>query len=163
MDAARRGLGLEPAGDVHRVAPQVERELPRADHPADGRPGMDADPQLQALAEHDVACRLLEHVEAQPDDSLRMVVARVVDPAHGHVGVADGLDLLHAAFGHELVEGGEELAQQVDDVVGAEAGGQGREADDVREEDRDRSVVVRDGQLTVPQPGRDRSAAACSG
>src|SRR5919109_2584735 len=48
LDAARDSLRLHAAGHVHRIAPDVVDELLEADHAADGRARVDADPDLQA-------------------------------------------------------------------------------------------------------------------
>ena len=47
VDPAGQAVRLEPAREVHRVAPDVVDELVDPDHAGDHRPGVDADPDLE--------------------------------------------------------------------------------------------------------------------
>ena len=47
-----------------------------------------------------------------------MVGTRLRRAGDGHVGVADGLDLLDPVFGGQLVEAAEQLVKEADDAVG---------------------------------------------
>jgi hypothetical protein len=73
-----------------------------------------------------------------------------------HVCVTDGLDLLAAIPARELVEGREDLVEDADDEIRIGLLGEWGEVGDVREQDRDRGVAIRDPARSALQSLRDR-------
>ena len=61
-----------------------------------------------------------------------------------HVGIANRLDLLDRITLGQEVEVHEEVVEETDDVSRLQAVRQGREVDDVSEQDRRRGELVRD-------------------
>ena len=67
------------------------------------------------------------------------------EAADGHVGVPDGLDLLHAALGDDGIEGVEAIVELAHEIGRRESGGELGEAFKVGEENGDAVVVPRLG------------------
>ena len=100
----------------------------------------------------------VDHREPEIDDASRVVIERLGESARGHVGIADGLDLFEAAFGHELVKAREESAEHPNHLVGWQTRGQRREPDDVGKEHGDGRILIGDRPLTGEETRGDRSA-----
>ena len=152
MDPVRLGGRFETGGHVDRVAPDVIGELRRADHPGDGRPAVEADPDLPLGSPS--CLDLLDHLEGRLGDR-RRVVGPAIETADDQVCVADRLDLLDAGPLADLVEAGEEHVELLDQVRWCEASGDPGEPDDVAEQDADRLVTIRDQRLAGRQPVDD--------
>ena len=107
LDAARRTLGLHPARDVHRVAPEVVQEPLPADDASDDRARVHPDSELEAEVPDGPAGRHRRgHVKGEAREDRGMVRARVGNAGRDHVGVADRLDLLEAVTLGQGVENG---------------------------------------------------------
>src|SRR5262245_22424216 len=72
-DATGRRHLLQSAGDVDRVAPQVERQSLAPDDTTDGGARVHPDAQLEWLPENLVACRLVQQCEAQSNHGGRLI------------------------------------------------------------------------------------------
>ena len=115
---------LEPAREVHRVAPDVVGELPFADHAGDDRSRRDPTPHPDRVSRrppHHPGSG--DDLERHPDGGVGMVRHRDGRARDGHVRVADRLDLLEAVPVGELVEPAEELVEGVGELLGRGAGG----------------------------------------
>ena len=73
------------------------------------------------------------------------------NPAGGHVGVSDRLDLLDPVAGGERIPAREHAVQQRHQIRRGQPVGQRREADDVREQHGDVRRSVRDDSLPLLQ------------
>ena len=146
LDAARHAVRLEAAGSVDGVAPQVVDELVAADDAGDHGTAVhaDADRQLDAetVAE---ACHGVLHRERHLRRRLGMVVSRLGEAGSDHVGVADGLDLLHPEPERERVEGAEDLVEQSHDPNRLRPRHERGEVHDVGEQDCDFEVFCLGG------------------
>ena len=100
------------------------------------------------------------HVEGHLRHGLGVVGSRLGQTGHDHVGITDGLDLLEAVALRQVVEGAEDLVEDIDDALGRRALGERREVDDIGEEDRDLLVGLGDAFLVALQPLGDRPRAA---
>src|SRR3954469_17961414 len=147
LDTARDALRLEPAGDVHGLAPDIEGELPVADHASDDRSGVDTDPELETGDPIALMFRSLDHRQSEIDDPFGVVGHRLRDASSRHVRVTDGLDLLQAPLCDELVEAREQTTEEIDYFVGRQARSQWRERDDVGEQHRHGRVCIGDRPL----------------
>ena len=145
--------GLEPAGDVDRVAPQVVDELGRADHAGHDRAAMQPDPDLPRVA--GVADGGL-HGEREVSRGPDVVTGRPGQPGGGHVRVADRLDLLDAERRAGRVEGREQRVERGHQLPDLEPRRDLGEPDEVAEDDRDVVVPVGDELLALPEPLDDR-------
>ena len=117
-------MGLHPAGDVDRVSPQVIDEPSHPDDAGDDRTRVDADAQTERMLFSAVDFRnAVEHVQSHLCDGLGMVGAGSRKAAHGHVGIAHGLDLFEAVSFGKLVEYREYLVQGSDQFRGGHPGG----------------------------------------
>ena len=127
-------MRFQARGQVHRLAPDVVGKLVGADHPGhDGAArDADADAQVDALRlrqlGHDAGQR-----QRQPGEAAAMVVLRAADSGHGHIAVADGLDLLHAMERREPVEFRDEAVEDLHRARRAERLRQRSEADEIGE------------------------------
>ena len=83
-----------------------------------------------------------------------VIVAPLRQAGHDHVGVADGLDLLEPELIGQPIEIGEQLVQHLDRSLRRESLGEGREVDNVREEDRCLVEVIGDHPLSGLQTVR---------
>ena len=144
-------------GQVDRVAPDVVDELLGPDHPGDHRPAVDSDPELHAEPR-----RRLDRLEArgQVEREVRHplgVVGRGIEQAtDDHVRVADGLDLLKFVLLHQVVEDGEHLVENRDQLVRRHRARHRGEPDDIREEQGHVVEPVGDERLAAAQPIGDR-------
>src|SRR5918994_5425051 len=110
VDAIRLAAVLEPRREVHRIAPDVVAEFLGPDHAGHHRPHGDADAQRQL----DVEARAglaggRAHLERHAGKPRGVVRRGLREARHRHIGVADGLDLLDAMLGGELVEAADEV------------------------------------------------------
>ena len=97
----------------------------------------------------------LEHARRQRRDALGVVGLRLGNAGGDHIGVADGLDLLHFQFGGEPVERGKDAAEKIDGAVGRQTLAQRRETDHVAEQDGRGGDAVGDGGLAVAHARHD--------
>ena len=96
------------------------------------------------------AATALEHARRERGDAVGVVGLRFGNPGSRHVGVADGLDLLHLEFRGQAIEGGEDFAEKVDGPVGRQCLAERGEPDDVAEQDRRLGDLVGDGGFAAP-------------
>src|SRR5438094_872061 len=156
VDPPRHAVRLHPARRVHRIAPDVEHELPQADDPADAGPAIHADPEVDA-----VLARRVELVEVGADTQghaghrLGVIRAPPRNSRDAHVVVADSADLLDAVLLREKVKTGEDPVEERNELLRVEPLGEHRGSDDVRVEHRRVLVRVGDRALTGLEPGRD--------
>ena len=163
QDGPRPGRRLEPRGRVDDVA----RDHPLADGAdGDGRlPADDACPGLEP-GESEVAAESghrRDQVEAGPDRPLRVVLVGDRGAPHGHDRVADELLDGPAVAGDDLATGREVALEKVPHLLGVATLGQGRERDEVDEEDRDMAPLGdrRARRLGDPVTARARRRAGC--
>src|SRR6185295_14265310 len=116
---------FEAAGDIDRVAPHVEGELPAADDAGHDRAGVQADAHLPAMAG---VLDDVEHLEAEVGGGRDGRWSRQIEPGDRHVRVADRLDLLDAEPNAGFVELCEQLVEVVDELGRSETTGDGCEA-----------------------------------
>ncbi|RLW01446.1 hypothetical protein DV515_00008045 [Chloebia gouldiae] len=123
LDAALDAGGVHPAGDVHRVPPDVIQQLGGADDP--GREGavVKADAEFKVKPQH-VVVEVIHHPHhffgkfkkglQVPVGMAAVLALRGVQPRRRHVGGPDGFDLLDAAvvgFAQQLIEVPDELVE----------------------------------------------------
>jgi hypothetical protein len=149
--------GFHATGGVDGVAPQVVAELVAADDPGHHWAGVDADARLERLAAGVGAPGHLHlHGQGQIGDRLGVVGPGLGQPAGGHVGIADGLDLLQPMAPGQLVEGREQLVQDLHHLLGAALLATPGEVDQVGEQHRDLGEAVGDHVLVLLEPSGDR-------
>ena len=139
-DRAGRGDRLEAAGGVHEVA--RDQALVRGADRDGGLAREDPGPQVQLQA--GVAAQVADvghQLQAGSHRAFGVVLLGDRRAPHGHHGVAD--ELLHgsAVALDRLAAGLEVAGQQLADGLGVAAGGEGREADEVGEEDADEASL----------------------
>src|SRR5476651_890561 len=97
LDAVGHAARFHAAGEVHGVTPQIVDVLAAADHACNHGAGIDADPELHddVILERMFA-RDVDHTDRHAHHALGVVLDRLGQAAHRHVGVAHGLDFLDA-------------------------------------------------------------------
>ena len=157
MDAARLAVRLHAAGEVDRVSPQVVRIAIAADDARDDRTRVQADAEAggQLPARRQLVERP-DELEGEVRHGLHVIGPGVGKPGDGHPRVTDRLDLLDPVGGRELVEAGEDLVEEFDDLPGGAPTRELREARHVGEEDGDVGVHVGDDLRTALESLGDR-------
>mmetsp|Transcript_153674 Transcript_153674/g.268767 ORF Transcript_153674/g.268767 Transcript_153674/m.268767 type:complete len:511 (+) Transcript_153674:334-1866(+) len=154
LDAAGHAGALHAARHVHGVPPQVEGH----DRPPNDAAHHGPHVKPNALIEGAGQLELLrpgQRAERGHDRQgglhglERSVLQRLCTVAHTEVRVADRLDLLQAEALNDLVVAGVQGVQERDEGIGRDLAAEPREADEVREQDRDVRIGVGDG--VVPQ------------
>ena len=103
-----------------------------------------------------MAGRLLPQGQGHLGHRLGVVGPGLGQAADGHVGVADGLDLLQPVSLSQQVEGGEQVVEDLHDPLRGAAVAAPGEVHQVDEEDGDLLEPVGDDRLALLEPGRDR-------
>ena len=135
-----------------------------ADDARDDGARMHADAHAQVGAAAPPAFRdEVAHLERGLHDILGMRRVRHREAADGHVGVPDGLDLLHAALGDDDIEGVEAIVELAHEIGRRESGGELGEAFKVGEENGDarRSAAPRRGRAASIRR-RSRPGGCCA-
>jgi len=105
LDLAGNTVGLHACRRVHRVAPQVVRELALADHPGYGGPGGHPDPDAHLIpAGPPHLGDLVPHRERHLRGHLDVVLTGFGNAGDRHIRTHDRLDLLEPAALRDRVE-----------------------------------------------------------
>ena len=138
QDVARAGRRLQPRRSVHHVA-RHHSLVGRAD--ADRRfAGDDTGPRVEVVAE---GADRVDHLEARPNSTLRVILVRDRCPPHRHHRIADEL-LDRPAVARDRLAGGLEIpALQGTHLLGVAPVGEAREPDQIGEEDADEATFGR--------------------
>ena len=75
MDLPWKALGFHPAGDVHRISPQVVHELLMSDYPADHRSRIDSDAELDRATVLWPVVDVLAHIQSQTSQGVGVIRA----------------------------------------------------------------------------------------
>src|SRR3954452_1965140 len=113
LNLPRFAVALHPAGDVHRIAPEIVDKPPLPNDARNDRPCIDSDPEIQRA---EIVGRMMldfvEHIECKFGYRLGMVVADQRQATHDHVGVADRLYLFKPPSFCESVKRAEYLVEE---------------------------------------------------
>ena len=155
-DPVGLGNALDPAGDIHRVAPIVICIAAAADHAAHHRAGVDADahPHVEPGLRRKTADGT-DDLAAEMDRLARAAIARGLPSRNREIGIADGLDLLHPAAIGAAVGDREHLVEDLDQHAGGKPPRELREPDDVDEHHRHVGEGI-GRRLPLAQPLRNR-------
>src|SRR6266571_6474494 len=113
VDSPRHAVRLHPARRVHRIAPDIEHELPQADDPGHAGPAVHTDPEVDAVfARRAELVEVGANTQGHAGHRLRVIRAPSQYSRDAHVVVADGADFLHAVPLREEVEAGEDPVEE---------------------------------------------------
>ncbi len=142
-DGAGRRDRLDPRGGVHEVAGDHALVLGSEVH--GGLPRQNPGPRTQ-IGRADIGAHVLDQggeLEGGADGTLRVVLVRDRGAPQGHHGVADELLDDPAVAFHDPAALLEVAGQELPDLFRVTRFGKGREADEVREKDRDEPTFGR--------------------
>src|SRR5258706_8152491 len=147
---------LEAAGHVDSVSPQVVGKFLAANHAGHQGTGVDSNPDANgALVAAVKALDLLLHIQREVRYGFGVVRSRRGYAPGDHVGVADGLDFFQTPLFCESVEGGKDLVEKVNDLLGADVGSQSRKSDEVGKENSGLRILIDDVDFAVFHAGGD--------
>ena len=108
VNDSRGAFAGDSAGQIDRVAPEVVDELLLADYPGDDRASTNADTNVKLqVVDREIAMEQVTHRDGQFRDRSSVIGHLIVESAGNHVGIADGLDFLHAILLGKFVKGRE--------------------------------------------------------
>ena len=94
------------------------------------------------LIDVEIPVQQVAHVERHVGNGIAVLCRVAVQPAGDHIGVADGLDLLHAVFFRQFVEGRKDPVEHGEYLLRGQAFGNAGEIHDVGKHDRNVGKAV---------------------
>ena len=109
LDFTAFAVAFHAAGGIDHITPQRIEVFLATNNACDQWAGVQADADLNRMlaSQELLSFDIVQHIERQPGQDLRVIRAWGRDSSRDHVSIAGHLDLFHAVFIYELVKMGE--------------------------------------------------------